>query len=129
MVKKLDRPGLLCYPLPPPAPPIHWDSYSPGPKWILHSQHISIFLAYSERTVVSCPIISLCFEFLERRIFFSFWILVEGLTIWDQGKEDWLTWDKQYDIVFLPMYNCFLNYQVFPHNGKCYSSFQTTLKF
>ena len=55
--------------------------------------------------------------------------LVEDPTTWEQGKKDSLSRDKQYDIVFFLMYNCFLNYKVFPQIGIYHSSVQVTLQF
>ena len=50
-------------------------------------------------------------------------------TIWEQGKKDSLSRGKQYDLVSFLMFICFLNYMVFPQNGRYYSSLQATLQF
>ena len=91
------------------------------------SYTFNIFLIYSPKTVVSCPIINLCFEFIERHLMFL--SLVEDPTISEQEKEDSLSRDKQCNLVFFLMHNCFLSFQVFQHNRRYYSSFQVTLKF
>ena len=54
--------------------------------------------------------------------------LVEDPTIWEQGKKDSLSRDKQYDLVFFPMYNWLLNYKVFPQNGRYHLSIQVILQ-
>ena len=72
------------------------------------------------------------------KYWFLFWILwekqnflfnlVEDPTIWEQGKKSSPSSDKQYDLIFFLMYNCFLNYKVFPQNGRYHSSIQATLQ-
>ena len=47
--------------------------------------------------------------------------LVEDPTIWEQGKKDSPSRDKQYDLVFFLMYNRFLNYKVFPQKKQRFS--------
>ena len=92
------------------------------------SYSVNMFHAYSTRTAVKCPGINFCFEFLERsRIFLL--SLVKDPIIWEQGKKDSLSRDKQYDLVFFLMYNRFLNYKLFPQNGRYHSSIQVTLQF
>ena len=55
--------------------------------------------------------------------------LVEDPTIWEQGKKDSLSRDKQYDLVFFLMYNRFLNYKVFSQNGRYYSSIKACVRY
>ena len=94
-------------------------------KWILLSQHIS-YIFYKDNGQMP-------------KYLFMFWIpwekqnfllsLVHDPTIWEQGKKDSLSRDKQYGLVFFLMYNHFLNYKVLPQNGTYHSSIQVKLQF
>ena len=94
-------------------------------KWTLLSQHISCMFCKDSGQPPK-------YQFLfwipwEKQ---NFWLtLVEDSTVWEQGKKDSLRCDKQYEFVFFLMCNCFLNYKVFPQNGRYHLSIQATLQF
>ena len=88
----------------------------------------NIFLTHSARTVVGCPSIKFRLDLLRDAEFFTeFCRRSHNLG----ARKEMLSepCDKQYKPASSPMCVSFLNYKVFPQNGRYHSSIQVTFQF